>query len=93
MSTQVTWRALRENAKKDLGAALQTEFRLGVRMTAQAEFKEGVRALLIDKDNKPRWAPAELTGVSDAQLDSLFCAFGAGEPAELALPSVHNAKL
>jgi enoyl-CoA hydratase/carnithine racemase len=63
IALKTTFRALRENASKHLGDALTTEFRLGLRMTSHHDFKEGVRALLIDKDNKPQWNPKSLEEV------------------------------
>jgi enoyl-CoA hydratase len=36
------------------------------------DFREGVRALLIDKDNAPAWDPETPEGVSDEMLDTLF---------------------
>jgi hypothetical protein len=40
------------------------EYRLTVRLFEDGEFPEGVRALLIDKDRKPRWSPATLGEVT-----------------------------
>jgi len=31
-----------------------------------------VRAVIVDKDNAPRWSPATLGGVTEAQLDEIF---------------------
>jgi enoyl-CoA hydratase len=36
------------------------------------DFLEGVRAVIIDKDNAPRWRPDTLSGVTDAMLDEIF---------------------
>jgi enoyl-CoA hydratase len=44
--------------------ALKVEYRLTVRLFEDGEFPEGVRALLIDKDRKPKWSPADLGEVS-----------------------------
>jgi enoyl-CoA hydratase len=83
LSLRITWRALRENATANLADALRTENRLGLRMTAAHDFKEGVRALLIDKDNKPAWRPATLGECTDAHVDAAFAPLGAHEAAEL----------
>ena len=42
-------------------------------------FYEGVRAVIIDKDNKPKWNPSNLAGVDDTSLASLFKEFDAEE--------------
>jgi enoyl-CoA hydratase len=46
-----------------LEAALNVEFRLTVRLFEDGEFPEGVRALIVDKDRKPKWSPTRLTDV------------------------------
>lgn len=44
------------------------EYALAIRMIARPDFAEGVRAVLVDKDNAPRWQPA----MGEAELDALF---------------------
>ena len=48
------------------------EYRIGARVVQRPDFIEGVRALIIDKDNAPRWSPATLEGVSETMLDAIF---------------------
>jgi len=48
------------------------EYRIGARVVARHDFIEGVRAVIIDKDNAPRWSPDQLEGVGDALLDEIF---------------------
>jgi enoyl-CoA hydratase len=62
-----------------IGATLESfaenmamEYRLGGRIIATNDFQEGVRAVVVDKDNAPRWSPATLEDVSDASVDALF---------------------
>jgi enoyl-CoA hydratase len=43
------------------------------------DFIEGVRALLVDKDNAPRWDPATPEGVTDTMLDTIFAPLPADE--------------
>ena len=51
--------------------ALALEYRLTNRLFLSGEFVEGVRALLVDKDKAPKWNPATLEEVSDAQVAAL----------------------
>ena len=48
------------------------EYRIASRVLTRHDFIEGVRAVIIDKDNDPRWDPATVEGMSDALLDEIF---------------------
>ena len=70
---KVTFRQMREGAQKQSFAdEMRSEYRLASRVASRHDFQEGVRALIVDKDNKPVWNPSTLDGVSDALLDELF---------------------
>lgn len=72
-SLKVTLRQLRAGRAMDSFAeVVAMEYRLGGRVVRTHDFQEGVRAVIVDKDNAPNWAPATLDGVSDAGLDALF---------------------
>jgi enoyl-CoA hydratase len=62
---------------------MRTEFRIVSRLIHGHDFYEGVRAVIVDKDNAPRWRPTTLAEVSDAEIARHFAPLGAGE---LALP-------
>ena len=62
-----------------LNDCLKMEYRVGARRVMSADFREGVRAVLLDKDNAPRWAPAVLAGVSKADIADYFAPLGARE--------------
>ncbi len=55
------------------------EYRIAARVLMLPDFAEGVRALLVDKDNAPRWNPAKPEGVDDARLDAIFAPLPAAE--------------
>jgi enoyl-CoA hydratase/carnithine racemase len=65
-------RQLRESAGKDLVEVFQSELCLATNIMRDAEFGEGVRALLIDKDKNPGWQFADWRAVSSDVLDSFF---------------------
>lgn len=48
------------------------EYRLAARMIMRPDFAEGVRAVLVDKDNAPRWDPAMPESVTEEMLDAIF---------------------
>jgi enoyl-CoA hydratase len=43
------------------------------------DFVEGVRALLVDKDNQPRWEPPTPEGVTQHLIDTIFAPMPEGE--------------
>ncbi|MGD9814928.1 MAG: enoyl-CoA hydratase/isomerase family protein [Hyphomonadaceae bacterium] len=77
---KVTFRQMREGARMaSFADEMRSEYRLASRVCARHDFQEGVRALIVDKDNAPVWNPAALDGVSDALLDELFAPLPADE--------------
>ncbi|MBU6206195.1 MAG: enoyl-CoA hydratase/isomerase family protein [Alphaproteobacteria bacterium] len=48
------------------------EYRLASRLIAHPNFAEGVRALIIAKDNAPQWAPARPEDVTQEMVDAVF---------------------
>ena len=48
------------------------EYRIGARVVQRHDFLEGVRAVIVEKDNAPQWSPATLETVDDALLDAIF---------------------
>ena len=76
-SLKVAFRQIREGAElKSLGEVLQMEQRLVLRCCEDKDFYEGVRATLIDRDNKPQWSPATLEEVSAEKVDHYFSDLG-----------------
>ena len=63
----------------NFAANMAMEYRIASRVLTRPDFAEGVRAVIIDKDNAPRWTPATPEGVTDALIDSIFAALPAGE--------------
>jgi enoyl-CoA hydratase len=48
--------------------AMELDYRIASRMPANPDFAEGIRAVLVDRDNAPRWRHADPAAVSDAEL-------------------------
>ncbi|MBB4285054.1 enoyl-CoA hydratase/isomerase family protein [Roseospira goensis] len=68
----VAVRQLRQGRDLDFDACMQLEYRLVRRITRAPDFVEGVRAVILDKDNTPRWTPDRLEAVDPAAVDAYF---------------------
>jgi len=77
---KVSLRLLAQGARMpDFAAEMRQEYAVAVRVVARPDFSEGVRALLVDKDNAPRWNPATPEEVTDALLDEIFAPLPKGQ--------------
>ncbi|QIL91342.1 enoyl-CoA hydratase/isomerase family protein [Microbulbifer sp. SH-1] len=72
LTAWIVWEQLRRSKHMSLADVLRMELALAVNMCSNGQVKEGVRALLIDKDRNPRWQPAKLEDVTRAQVDACF---------------------
>lgn len=73
LSCKVTLRMLAESLDiKDFADEMRLEFGIVHRIFRYRDFSEGVRALLIDKDNAPQWQPATMEEVTDEMIDRFF---------------------
>lgn len=66
------WELRHRAASLSLAAVLRLELIVAMQCCAHPDFAEGVRALLIDKDGKPRWRPDRLEHVTSAWLAEHF---------------------
>jgi enoyl-CoA hydratase len=73
-SLMATFRRLRDaqGQTRPLEQALATDFRLSQHLIDGPDFREGIRAFVIGRDQKPAWHPADLAGVMPAMIDALF---------------------
>jgi enoyl-CoA hydratase len=70
---KVALRQLAEGAKfTDFADNMAMEYRIGSRVLVRPDFAEGVRAVIVDKDNAPQWDPATPEDVTDELLDAIF---------------------
>ncbi|KAL9967456.1 hypothetical protein ACROYT_G025678 [Oculina patagonica] len=76
ISMKITLRQLQEGAKLSLGDCLKMEYRLTQRCMEDNDFYEGIRAVLVDKDNSPKWKPSNIEAVSKEKVDSYFATLG-----------------
>ena len=78
---KVTLEALRRARARDLTLeeALDVEYRIGLRFLAGHDFREGIRARVIDKDRSPRWNPATAADVTITMVADCFASLGRRE--------------
>jgi len=62
----------RAGALETLAQVLEQDLRLGAAFAGSADFLEGVRALLVDRDNAPRWRHSSLKEVDQAEVEQMF---------------------
>ena len=80
LTLKIAFRQLHEGAKlKDFRENMRMEYRIASRLVLTKSFHEGVRAVLIDKDNKPDWTPGSLKEVRPIVLDTFFEDLGEDE--------------
>jgi enoyl-CoA hydratase/carnithine racemase len=70
---KVSMRLIEAGARRaSFADEMVVEYRISARMAHRHDFIEGVRALIVDKDNSPRWDPDSLSGVTEEMLDAIF---------------------
>ncbi|WP_241503698.1 enoyl-CoA hydratase/isomerase family protein [Ferruginivarius sediminum] len=75
-SLKLTFAALRRGAEMDFDDCMRMEYRLSQACMAGHEFYEGIRAVLVEKDHAPKWRPATLAEVDDAEIERAFAPLG-----------------
>ena len=79
-TVKVALRQLREGARlESFEDNMRMEYRIGWRKVCSPDFLEGVRAVIIEKDNAPSWSPATLEDVRDEDVAKYFEPLGADE--------------
>ena len=70
---KVSLRLLKDGAgMASFADEMRQEYAVGAHVVQRHDFLEGVRAVIVDKDNAPRWDPATPEGVSDHVIDQIF---------------------
>ncbi|MBN8920943.1 MAG: enoyl-CoA hydratase/isomerase family protein, partial [Rhizobiales bacterium] len=78
-SLKIALAQVRRGGALSFTACMRTEFRIVSRIVYGHDFYEGVRAAIIDKDQAPRWRPATLADVADAEVERYFAPLENGE--------------
>jgi enoyl-CoA hydratase len=77
---KVALRQLKEGAAMESFAdEMRNEYRIGYHVLMMHDFLEGVRALIVDKDNDPKWNPPTPEAVSAEWIDDIFAPLPADE--------------
>nr|XP_043626129.1 3-hydroxyisobutyryl-CoA hydrolase 1-like [Erigeron canadensis] len=95
LGLKIFLKLIRDGRSRNLKQCLETEYVAICHLLGRSinnDFYEGSRAMLIDKDKKPRWAPLKLEGISDEMVAKCFSrTFGEDEDwVPLQLPSRPN---
>jgi enoyl-CoA hydratase len=75
-AVKLTLASLRRVRGLSLEETLAQEYRVGLRSLAGPDFREGIRAQVVDKDRNPRWKPATLAEVTAADVENYFAPLG-----------------
>jgi enoyl-CoA hydratase len=76
----VTLKLLRlARASSSLEECLVREYRAALEVFASDDFREGVRAAVIDKDRSPKWSPPRIEDVTPEMVAPYFAEIGADE--------------
>ncbi|KAM4870521.1 3-hydroxyisobutyryl-CoA hydrolase, mitochondrial isoform X1 [Urocitellus parryii] len=78
-SLKITLRHLIKGSSQTLKDVLTEEYRMSQACMRGHDFHEGVRAVLVDKDQSPKWKPANLKEVTDEDLDNYFKSLGSND--------------
>ena len=71
-SLNITFRQIKNGSELNFEDCMKMEFRMVTKVMNDHDFYEGVRALIIDKDNNPAWKPEAVEEVSDEEIDEFF---------------------
>jgi enoyl-CoA hydratase len=71
-SLKITLAQLRRGRNLDFAECMRTEFRIVSRLLLGHDLYEGIRSVIIDKDQAPQWQPSSLAAVSAAEVERYF---------------------
>jgi enoyl-CoA hydratase len=71
-SLRGTWRRMVDGKGQSIEKVLTDDFTMAVHMVGRDDFAEGVRAILVDKDQSPQWLPPTLDAVLESDIDKII---------------------
>ena len=72
MSLAITTKLIDNSNGKSLKECLEIEFQLSQKIVYRDDFDNGVNSVLVSKDNKPKWNPANIDEININELDKYF---------------------
>jgi enoyl-CoA hydratase/carnithine racemase len=78
-SLAVTFQSISRGLRLSMDDCMRMEYRVLRRMLLGHDFFEGIRCTVIDKGDQPAWTPADLAGVTQADVDAYFAPLGEDE--------------
>ncbi|CAN6562401.1 unnamed protein product [Malus baccata var. baccata] len=93
MSLKISLRSIREGRLQGVGQCLVREYRMVshvVKGEVSKDFREGCRALLLDKDKNPKWEPSKLELVTEHMVERYFSKLDDEGWEDLKLPARSN---
>jgi len=68
----VTLEQVKRGGSMSFDDVFKMEYRMSQKFMNEADFYEGIRAVLVDKDNKPSWSPSSINEVKEEAIQSYF---------------------
>jgi enoyl-CoA hydratase len=78
-SLKIAFAQIHRGKALDLADELRLEYRLASQLVARPDFAEGIKTRIAERGREPRWQPASLAEVDDAEIESLFTTAVDGE--------------
>ncbi|MBS0359393.1 MAG: enoyl-CoA hydratase/isomerase family protein [Proteobacteria bacterium] len=78
-SLKITLQQIQQGTAFHFDDCMKMEYRLASHFLRSQDFYEGIRAVLIDKDQKPHWQPNDLSAITETQVNQYFTSLGTKE--------------
>ncbi len=79
LSLKIALEQMKRGAQCAFDECMRLEFRIVSRVVYGHDLYEGVRAVIVDKDNTPRWQPPSIAAVTEAEVARHFAPLGKDE--------------